>query len=117
MNTDWYHKSVDNTLTSSHFGFDLVSKYELNGVSLRRINKTHNLNEVTNTNSITNDTYQIKIDMNESGTDRRPGSSFQRDFTSIVKTTGGGPFDKGTYNIPFDMVIPQIRVSTPRCID
>ena len=53
-------RGVDNTL-NPHTGFDLVSKYELNGVSLRRINKTHNLNEVTNTNSITNDTYQIKL--------------------------------------------------------
>ena len=106
-------RGVDNTLTSSHFGFDLVSKYELNGVSLRRINKTHNLNEVTNTNTITNDTYQIKIDMNESGTDRRPGSTFQRALHFNSQATGGGPFAKGSYNIPFDLVIPQIRVSTP----
>jgi hypothetical protein len=34
-----------------------VYKYELNGVSLRRINKTHDLNNVTVSNPITFDSY------------------------------------------------------------
>jgi hypothetical protein len=47
-----------------------VYKYELNGVSLRRINKTHNLNDVTISEPITFDSYHIKLDMSTDGIDR-----------------------------------------------
>jgi hypothetical protein len=39
-----------------------VYKYELSGVSLRRINKTHNLSDVTTSDSITFDSYTVKLD-------------------------------------------------------
>ena len=39
-------RGVDNTVVASHATDDIVYKYELNGVSLRRINTTHNLADV-----------------------------------------------------------------------
>ena len=40
-------RGVDGTDQESHDNGDLVSKYEYGGVSLRRINKTHDLGDVT----------------------------------------------------------------------
>ena len=40
-------RGIDNTGVANHNENQRVSKYEFNGVSLRRINKTHNMNEVT----------------------------------------------------------------------
>ena len=39
-----------------------VYKYEMGGVNLQRINRTHNLNDTTVSNPIDFDSYNIKID-------------------------------------------------------
>ena len=36
-------RGIDNTVISTHAGGELVHKYEVDGVSLLRINKTHEL--------------------------------------------------------------------------
>ena len=109
-------RGVDNTLTENHSSSDLVYNYELDGVSLRRINATHNLNEVTVSNPITLDSYHIKIDMSDTtqGIDRSVGNSggFQELHFNSAKTAGG-PNAKATYNLPFDQILPNIRVTTP----
>ena len=56
---------------------ELKFKYELGGVSLRRINKPHDLNNVTATEPRTFDTYKVKLDMGTSGVGRSTGESFQ----------------------------------------
>ena len=40
-----------------------VHKYELGGVNLQRINRTHNLSDVTQTDPFTFDSYKVKLDM------------------------------------------------------
>lgn len=92
----------------------VIEKYELNGVSLRRINKTHNLSDVSNyiKEPIGADYYYIKVDMSSSGIDRSVNTGFgalKFNTTSNV----GGINGKATYNIPFEMVIPNIRQTTP----
>ena len=57
---------------------DFVRKYEFNGISLRRINKTHNLNEVTESNPFDTDFYKIKIDMSENGIDRSVNTGLEK---------------------------------------
>ena len=51
-----------------------VFKYELNGISLERINKTHDLSQVSNNYPIDFDSYHIKLDtsqiMNDNNDDR-----------------------------------------------
>ena len=42
-----------------------VFKYELSGVSLGRINKTHSLADVTESDPFTFDSYKIKLDVSE----------------------------------------------------
>ena len=108
-------RGVDNTLVENHASADLVYKYELDGVSLRRINAQHNLNEVTVSNPITLDTYHVKIDMSDTtrGINR---SSSQTAFPELhfnSSKTAGGPNAKGTYNLPFDLMVPNIRTTTP----
>jgi hypothetical protein len=85
-----------------------VYKYELNGVSLKRINKTHNLNNVTVLNPITFDSYHIKLDMSSDGVDRSVGSSFPVLYGNQTKSSGGYNI-KATQNIPFEIITPNIH--------
>ena len=108
-------RGIDNSLTENHLSSDLVYKYELDGVSLRRINATHNLNEVTVTNPITLDAYHVKIDMSDTtqGIDRSSSQTTFQELHFNNAKTAGGPNAKGTYNIPFDQILPNIRTTTP----
>jgi hypothetical protein len=105
-------RGIDSTLVGSYSNNDLVYKYELNGVSLRRINKTHELNEVTISDPITLDSYHVKIDMSENGTDRSSSSDFP-DLHFNEKFEGGGVNGKSTYNIQFEKIKPNINTITP----
>jgi len=107
-------RGVDDTVVTSHTTNDLVYKYELNGVSLRRINTTHNLADVSDdiTNPITLDTYHINIQMDDNGTDRTAGSVYGA-LQFNTTTTNKGVNAKGTYNIPYSILIPRILTMTP----
>ena len=104
-------RGIDNTLKSNHYNKDLVYKYEIDGVSLRRINKTHNLN--TATNPITLDTYNIKVDMSDTdyGTNRS-NNTLGKLFFNNDKSSGGVNC-KASYNIPFSTLTPNINIMTP----
>jgi hypothetical protein len=109
-------RGVDNTVVASHSQGELVYKYELDGVSLLRINTTHELSDYTGPEPITLDTYNISVNMGSgaSKTNRAPGNAegfpalyFNRD------TTGGGIDVKGSYNLPFTQMIPKINTIMP----
>ena len=106
-------RGIDNTQIERHTVNNLVYKYELNGVSLRRINRQHSLNEVTSTTPITLDTYPLKIDLTDTdyGTDRS-GVALKKLFFTENKEAGG-PNGRATYNIPFEMILPQINTMEP----
>ena len=106
-------RGVDNTQIERHTVNNLVYKYELNGVSLRRINKTHNLNDTDNEAKITLDTYDLKIDMADTtvGTNRSGSGLKKLHFNENIE--GGGPTGRATYNVPFEMIIPQINTMEP----
>ena len=63
-------RAQEGTIAADHSADDQVYKYEMDGVSLRRINTNHNLNEVTVSNPITLDSYYVKIDMASNGENR-----------------------------------------------
>ena len=63
-------REQDSTESQNYISGDLVQKYELNGISLRRINNTHNLGIVTATNPFTLDSYKVKLDMGANGIGR-----------------------------------------------
>jgi hypothetical protein len=85
-----------------------VYKYELNGISLRRINKTHDLNDVTISNSITFDSYNVNIDMTTDGINRSVGTSFPILYANQTKSTGGYNI-KATQNMPFEIIKPVVQ--------
>ena len=88
-----------------------VYKYELNGISLRRINKTHDLNDVTVADPITFDSYHIKLDMSSSassGIGRSVGTSFPILYSNQTKSTGGYNI-RATQNMPFEIITPLVQ--------
>ena len=106
-------RGIDNTVQSSHSSGDIVRKYEFSGVSLRRINKTHDMNSPTVTvpNNKDLDFYHIKVDMNSDGTDRSGGTIPDRFFSSTKR--GGGINVTATQNIQFETITPNVTTMTP----
>ena len=107
-------REIDGTKGFNYPVGTLVEKYELGGVSLRRINKTHNLSDVDNTisNKIGVNHYYLKIDMSSNGNDRSLNTGYGKLKFNRTKQSGGLN-GKATYNIPFEAVIPNIRQIAP----
>jgi len=85
-----------------------VYKYELNGISLNRINKTHNLNDVTISEPITFDSYHIKLDMTSNGIDRSFDNGYPILYANQTKSAGGYNI-RATQNMPFEIITPLIQ--------
>jgi hypothetical protein len=86
-----------------------VYKYELSGVSLRRINKTHNLSDVTTADSITFDSYTIKLDTSaNTGIARSTSSGYPTLYLNQTKSAGGYNI-KASQNMPFEIITPMIQ--------
>jgi hypothetical protein len=91
-----------------------VYKYELGGVSLGRINRTHYLNDVTVSNPITFDSYHIRLDMSSNtGTARTDGSGYPKLYINESKSTGGFSI-KASQNIPYEVITPVVHNLTLR---
>jgi len=106
-------RGVDSTQTLSHAENDFVHKYELNGVSLRRINKNHNIADATVSDSKGLDYFNIKVDMSSNGVDRSVGTSFPKLHFNQTKSTGGTNI-LSSENIPFEVVTPIVQNVTPQ---
>jgi len=104
-------RGIDSTQVDSHFVDDLVIKYELNGVSLRRINKIHTLEDATVSDPIGLDYYNIKLNMAINGVDRTDGTSNKKLYVNETKSTGGS-FANATQNIQYSSVRPIIQTLT-----
>jgi hypothetical protein len=86
-----------------------VFKYENSGVNLQRINATHNLNNVTQLNPFTFDSYKVKIDMSATtGTDRSTDIGHPKLYIGETKSTGGRDI-RATQNMPFEIITPQVQ--------
>ena len=93
-----------------------VYKYELGGVSLLRINKTHYLGDATVSDPISFDSYSIKIKTDIDGVDRTNESSFPTLYLNSTKSAGGYNV-KATQNIPFELITPNIQNTTVQGTD
>ena len=80
----------------------------MGGVSLRRINKTHNLSDVTVSYPLTYDSYNVKLDMSTSGIARTDGVSFPRLYLNQSKSAGGVQA-RATQNMPFEIIYPNVQ--------
>ncbi len=109
-------RGIDQTKSFSYSTGTLVHKYELSGVSLRRINKTHNLSDSTISNPIDLDFYHIKLDMTDQSsamTNRSSSSGLSKLFLNETKSTGGS-YINCTQNIPYEIIKPIVQTMTLR---
>ena len=104
-------RNVDSTESRNYISGQSVYKYELGGVSLRRINATHTLSDVgiqTTSTPITFDSYTIKLDTSSStGVGRTDGLSFPVLYTNSTKSAGGYK-SRATQNMPFEVISPMV---------
>jgi hypothetical protein len=112
-------RGIDNTTIATHSSGELIYKYELNGVSLRRINTSHQLANVVPTElneaPIGLDYYYVKVQMNANGTNRAPANA--AGFPPLYfkeNKLAGGPLVKGTYNLPYNLITPKVTTITPQ---
>jgi hypothetical protein len=101
-------RGIDSSIISSHLNGSPVYKYETNGVSLRRINKTHDLNNATVENPVDFDYYHIKLDMSSDGVDRSIGIGYSDLYQNTTKSSGGYNVT-ATQNIPFEILTPLVQ--------
>ncbi len=110
-------RQIDQTKSFSYSPGTPVQKYELNGISLRRINTEHTLQDATVSDTIDLDYYNIKIDATQSGkteslplgqVNRGSGSSFPQLFINQTKSTGGNNIN-ATQNIQFEILRPNVQ--------
>ena len=104
-------RGVDQTLITLHDKDSLVYKYELNGVSLRRINKDHNIIST----DIGIDNYYIEIPRSENGADRSSDGSLSNAPQLSFADDGyfGGPSVTASENINYSSIIPSYELLTP----
>jgi hypothetical protein len=104
-------RGIDSTIIVPYLINTLVYKYELNGVSLRRINTTHDISDF----GIDMDDHYIEIDRTSNGTDRSvdgtPTNTPELSFTSEANL--GGPKVLSTKNINYSSLVPSYDIVTP----
>ena len=104
-------RGIDSTISIDHNVNSLMYKYELNGVSLRRINTTHDISDL----DIGLDGYYLEIDRTANGVNRSsdgsPAGMPQLQFTSEANL--GGSKVLATENILYSSVVPTYDIITP----
>lgn len=104
-------RGIDSTISINHDANSLMYKYELNGVSLRRINKTHDISDL----DIGLDAYYLEIDRTTNGVNRSadgsPAGMPQLQFTS--ESTLGGSKVLSSENILYSSIVPTYDLITP----
>jgi hypothetical protein len=108
-------RSIDSTISIDRDVNSLMYKYELNGVSLRRINTTHDIDDL----DIGLDGYYLQIDRSANGTNRgtdglisgNAANAPQLQFTS--ESTLGGSKVLASENIFYSSIVPTYDLITP----
>ena len=113
-------RQIDQISSASYSSGSSVMKYELNGISLRRINKSHSLQNTTVSDPIGLDYYNIKVDTSQDGktdplpngqVDRSVGTSFPKLYINETKSTGGSKI-KATQNIQYEIIKPIVQTQS-----
>jgi len=104
-------RAIDSTISINHDVNSLIYKYELNGVSLRRINTTHDISDL----DIGLDGYYLEIDRAINGVNRSsdgsPTGMPQLQFISQANLGGSKVF--ASENILYSSVVPTYDIITP----
>ena len=104
-------RGIDSSRILKYDSNTAVYKYELNGVSLRRINTTHDISDL----DIGIDGYYLQIDRSINGVDRdtdgTPSNMPELSFTNEASL--GGSNVRATENIQYSALIPNYNIITP----
>jgi len=104
-------RGIDSTISITHETDTLLYKYELNGISLRRINTTHDISDL----NIGIDGYYLEVNRAANGTNRSTDGSLagapQLSFASESKL--GGSKVLATENILYSSIVPTYDLNTP----
>ena len=104
-------RGIDNTQAINHAQGSTIQKYEISGVALNKINKTHDVQALERNM----DSFLIKIDREGRSVDISGISQPQLSFNSDAYV--GGEHVHSTRNIMFDTITPLMDVLTPTAID
>lgn len=107
-------RGIDSTLVIDHENSTEIYKYELGGVSLRRLNTTHDISDIGNDI----DSYYVEFNrsnfdsnvtnrLNDGSLSSTPQISFNTEYA------GGGDSVSATQNIQYDTIIPEITSIIP----
>ena len=105
-------RGIDSTIQVTHSVGTIAYKYELNGISLRRINKNHDLQDVTinpEEGRIGLDHYYIKIDTSSNGRDRSEDDGVVPALKFNETKSVGGDIVRASNNIQFEIMKPIIQ--------
>jgi hypothetical protein len=104
-------RGIDSTLVLPAQSGTLVYKYELNGVSLRRINTNHTISLT----DIDIDGYYLQVNRSTKGVDRNLDASLANapQISFNVDESAGGDSIFATENILYTTVIPSYEIITP----
>jgi hypothetical protein len=108
-------RGIDNTIAINHPENSIIRKYELSGVSLRRINKTHNIVD----SGIELDSYYLEIDKdgldgsNNFGYDRSSDADPYPMLSFNSEKNVGGSTAYASENIIYDTTIPFYNTIIP----
>ena len=119
-------RSLDETKAGDYAINDKIFKYEMNGVSLRRINTSHKFSETdSSTYPIDVDHYWLKVGISSRGIDRATGNAAGLPELFFNETKSGGSYDQqyvqvntpygpmATQNIAFNVVRPNVATLLP----
>jgi hypothetical protein len=101
-------RGIDGTRTFTYPLRTSLQKYENNGISLRRINTTHYLQDSLVPRSIGLDYYHIKLNTAINGVDRSSGAPFPKLYITNSKSSGGDSVS-ATQNIQYEAVRPIVQ--------
>ena len=104
-------RGIDNTQAINHAQGSTIQKYEISGVALNKINKTHDVQALERNM----DSFLIKIDREGRSVDISGISQPQLSFNSDAFV--GGEHVHSTRNIMFDTITPLMDVLTPTATD
>lgn len=101
-------RNVNNFGSFLYNSGEYITKYELNGVSLRRINKNHTLGDATVNNPRELDYFYVKINTSTDGVDRSTNVGIPKLYFNSIKKVGGDTVIS-TKNIQFETITPNVQ--------
>jgi hypothetical protein len=104
-------RGIDSTIPITHESDSLMYKYELNGISLRRINTTHDISDL----NIGIDGYYLEINRTTKGTNRGADGSITGapQLSFVSESNLGGSKVLATENILYSSIVPTYDLITP----